>query len=175
MDFTNHWYPTGQNNSFELMFATAKNCEKFNPLKVSTKTCICLKTTLKMCKIVLQVFPQLGFEPPNFQFQVRRSMPALQSSLFLYPKMLTLFVNIERGQHLRKIFVPCNLNSCRVILWSKLFADTIHRTKAVVTLRDCRFLFKKQSLNGATTLVLRGPVTQSISNQIQYWCCPTVT
>ena len=36
------YYPTGQNDSLELMFAkfaTAKNREKLNPLKVSSKRC----------------------------------------------------------------------------------------------------------------------------------------
>ena len=70
-------YPAGQNVSLELMFAkfaTTKNREKLNPLKVSSNRCICLKTALEMCKIV----QQLEFEPPTFRFlnwfQVRRSI-----------------------------------------------------------------------------------------------------
>ena len=37
-----HIYPTGQNDSLELMFAkfaTAKNRKKLNPLKVSSNRC----------------------------------------------------------------------------------------------------------------------------------------
>ena len=47
------FYPTGQNDSLELMFAkfaTAKTREKLNPLKFSAIGTICLKTTLKMWK-----------------------------------------------------------------------------------------------------------------------------
>ena len=60
-------YPAGQNVSLELMFgkfATTKNREKLNPLKVSSNRCICLKTALERCKIV----QQLVFKPPTFRF-----------------------------------------------------------------------------------------------------------
>ena len=39
-------YPTGQNDSLELMFAkfaTAKNSQKLNPLKVSSNRCYLAK------------------------------------------------------------------------------------------------------------------------------------
>ena len=65
-------YPTGQNFSLELMFAkftTAKNREKLNPLKVSSNRCICLKTTLKMCKIIEQGLPNwvLNQQPSDYK------------------------------------------------------------------------------------------------------------
>ena len=43
-------YPTGQNNSLELMFAkfaTAKNREELNPQTFSSAGAICLSTTLE--------------------------------------------------------------------------------------------------------------------------------
>ena len=61
-------------------FATAKNHEMLNPLKVSSNRCICLKT-LNMCKIVLKFIPQLGFKLSTIQlqlrFQVQHSMTEL--------------------------------------------------------------------------------------------------
>ena len=48
-------YPTGQNDSLELMFkkfATAINRKKLNPQKLVLSGAICLETTLKMCKVL---------------------------------------------------------------------------------------------------------------------------
>ena len=41
-------YPTGQNGSLELIFATAKNREKLNLLKIVPTGAMCLNTTLMM-------------------------------------------------------------------------------------------------------------------------------
>ena len=86
--FQSMLYPTGQKLLLDLMFAkfaTAKNREKLNPLKVPTDA-ICLKMTLKMCKSA----PPLGLELLTFgsyvQFQIRHSMTELQSQLCLYLK-----------------------------------------------------------------------------------------
>ena len=48
-----------------------KKRKMLNPLKVNSNRCICLKTTLKICKIDQNLLHQLGFKPPTFQFQAK--------------------------------------------------------------------------------------------------------
>ena len=63
-------YPTGQNNSLQLMFAkfaTAKNREKFNPLKVTSNGAIRLTTTLRLYKSD----SLMGLKPPTFDLHVQ--------------------------------------------------------------------------------------------------------
>ena len=83
-------------------FATAKNREMLNPLKVSFNRCNCLKATLNMCKIGLQMFPQLGLQPQTFRFQVSFQVP--RSTTELYRERTTP----------SRIYVPCKISSCRV-------------------------------------------------------------
>ena len=60
-------YPTGQNVSLELMFAkfaTTKNREKLNPLKVSSQGRYLQENNTEDVKTA----PPLGLEPPAFEF-----------------------------------------------------------------------------------------------------------
>ena len=119
-------YPTGQNDSLELMFvkfATAKNRKKLNTPKDSRLRCYLSENNTEDMLNCSTGAPQLGFKPPTFVIQIRlrvlHSMIKLHSHLFLSQKILRLFANHLFCEYWERtipsrIFVPCNLSSCRV-------------------------------------------------------------
>ena len=67
-------YPTGQNGSLELIFAkfaTAKNREKLNPLKVSSDRCYVPKYNTAEVIEYAMIAPQMGFIPLPLRFTVQ--------------------------------------------------------------------------------------------------------
>ena len=73
-------YPTGQNDSLELMFvkfAPAKNREKLNPLKVSSDRCYLPENNPKDVKNCSVNAPQLRFKPSIHRLQILHSMTEL--------------------------------------------------------------------------------------------------
>ena len=110
-------------------FATAKNREKLNLLKVSPSRCYLPRRRVKL----LNRCSPTGIQTTNLSFpivrlQVQQSMTELHSQMFFIQKILRSFANHSFHEYQERttpsqILVPCNLSSCRVpscVVWKVL-------------------------------------------------------